>query len=256
MNINNSNRPKREAIPVKNQIKRGLFVLLIPIVVSGVLGAICAIGGLRGLWREYQLQTSDTTTTATVTELLVEQNDNDDDDDPEDDLDYYIVYEFEAQDRDGETRTFSDRFGINQGTYESTEIGREFVVVYVPANPNISSPYGQSGSETYCFGTVILIAGMGLLGFFGHRIYRTFYRLRWAARLARDGLLTSGTITDRWSVGQDDDGNIFYVAYRYEHGEPLRQQVELDQYRRLSPGDTVTVRYLPGYPYISRIEDL
>jgi hypothetical protein len=92
---------------------------------------------------------------------------------------------------------------------------------------------------------------LGLLG--GCFLFVAWKEARKKTELKRNGKLTVGRVVARWREN-DPDSPKFFVAYEYGRGHRAFQRVPLEEFRRLCPGCTVSVRYLSDKPRVSRMD--
>lgn len=100
------------------------------------------------------------------------------------------------------------------------------------------------------FGGLFVLIGVWL-------IYSSWQGIYNATALARQGLMTTAHLTERW-IDKDSEGyKLYCVAVRF--AVPAGPEVHVAEYNRrayehLLEGDPVTVRYLPSNPKICRLE--
>ena len=75
-----------------------------------------------------------------------------------------------------------------------------------------------------------------------------------ALELDREGVLTTGFVVGMRSTTDMDDGRMNFIVYSYLDGQEAQQKVGAREFRRLSPGAPVEVRYLARDPKYSRLE--
>lgn len=75
-----------------------------------------------------------------------------------------------------------------------------------------------------------------------------------ALELDREGILTSGFVAGKRSTTDIDEGRNNFIVYSYLDGQEAQQKVGSREFRRLSPGAPVEVRYLARDPKYSRLE--
>jgi hypothetical protein len=80
----------------------------------------------------------------------------------------------------------------------------------------------------------------------------------WEAReFERDGITVQGVIIDRWEEELAEGGINTYVGYHFSYKDSMwtgKKIAGSSPYKKLVQGDSVTIRFLPSNPNISRIE--
>lgn len=123
-----------------------------------------------------------------------------------------------------------------------------------------------SGGTNLLLQTYGLWVGMFLLGLifsivFYNGMMNGIDRIEEAHALERTGKTIRGHIINRW-VEENEKGKGYFVAYQFElntrtggaNTYRLKQMVNEKLYSKLEMGVEVQVRYMPGDPYIARME--
>ncbi|MBT3389494.1 MAG: hypothetical protein HN413_03710 [Chloroflexi bacterium] len=101
----------------------------------------------------------------------------------------------------------------------------------------------------------VILAAMGFL-ILAIMPARYIKELKIAKELERDGVSTSGKITDKWIKKHRGKGTTkyYFVAYQFGDDYGVAQRVDSAIYKKLKVGDVVTVRYLSSDPRRSRMD--
>ena len=91
----------------------------------------------------------------------------------------------------------------------------------------------------------------------GSQLFIAVEELRIAKELEREGIKVMGVIIDKWEA-YVEWGSLFYAGYRFSYMDSLwvgqTSIATLSAYNKLQTEDSVTIRFLPRDPCISRIE--
>ncbi len=109
-------------------------------------------------------------------------------------------------------------------------------------------------TNSFQAGSVVLVVmGFLILALMPARYIK---ELKIAKELERDGMSTSGKITDKWIKKHRGKGTTkhYFVAYQFGDDYSAAQRTNSTIYKKLEVGDVVTIRYISSDPSRSRMD--
>ncbi len=170
---------------------------------------------------------------------------------------YYVTYRYTAPLPQGDRADFTQTESVSRDTYQALPPESRVTVRYSATHPEIARLADRSMAfqvgMTICFmlfGGLFVLIGLWLTYSSGQAVY-------YAAALARQGVVTTGILADRWTETDSEGDKTYCVAVRFatlDGSNVTIAEYNRKAYHRLLEGDQVAVRYLPKRPEISRLE--
>lgn len=217
-----------------------------------LLFVILPVGMFVRDWQAYSLLKAEGTHTEGV--VVSHRIDSDSDGNS-----YYITYRYTVPLPGGDRKEFVREETVSRAEYNDLPPESRVEVLYAPSNPEIANLRINFGPPFYLLfiaacGGVFVLVGLALL----IHSWQTASHIR---RLASQGRLTGGTITDCWQETDSDGDPVYCVAYRFSVLLPngssrvfTKAEYNRKAYQTLLPGSPVQIRYVPGRPELCRLE--
>jgi len=246
--LSNLKRPKAAGNLLEN-----IFLLLfaIPWTLCSLSGLFMMGGTLiRDYSTYYRLRDEGQTVRGTVTQLSI--------DDSDDSVSYAVSYRFKAPIQ-GDWTTFDGYDSVSETVYRQLETGGSLEVIYVASEPAVSAVKADWRPPDNSMIIFMVLWGTFGLGIGGFMLVRSFRAGKEFLDLRSRGQLTQAIVFDKWEVSGSENSSC-YVAYAYRipgFGKQLltSAQQSYQAYKKLQPGETVSIRYLPDKPQVCCLVD-
>ncbi|MEW5961898.1 MAG: DUF3592 domain-containing protein, partial [Chloroflexota bacterium] len=130
---------------------------------------------------------------------------------------YYITYQYSAPLPQGEQRLqYSNEESVSRQIYDDQPIESRVTIRYAANQPEVARLAGRSRTiDVMVLAFLALFGGLFVLvGLW--QIYSSWQGIRHSTALARQGVLTTARLTERWLEKDSEGGNSYCVAFRFD----------------------------------------